>query len=366
MRFANAKTYFLFLFCIICGSFLIAASASAHVLSYGAIRTELVAQGNQIKLTTEVPQNISYASYYGNTSEFELIQNQFSSSFVISQGGEPCPFTLGSYDNTSTLDQSVFSGTFVCAAPVGIDNLKIHVAVFKESFLTFDHFVSISIGSNEWQLVFNANKQDYPADVPAQYLGTIFDRFLVVLKEFTWLGIEHIWTGYDHILFLLSVILLVRSLKKIFVLVTSFTVAHSITLILASFHVVNISSWIVESCIALSIAYMAYRNIRILRAEQAAVPLSERWVMTFGFGLVHGLGFASALAATNLPAILLVPSVIVFNVGIEIGQLSILAIIIPLLFQVDKLPQRNKILKVFSILVFVLALYWFFQRFLQF
>ncbi len=347
------------------GVFLGAGNAHAHVLNYGAIRTELTAEGNRIQLKTEVPQNISYGSYYGGISEFELINAQFADKFLIEQDGQSCLFKLASFDNTSTVTRSIFYGRFDCPAPVlGIENLAIHVSMFKESFKQFDHFVSVSIGDKQWQLVFNDEKQDYPADIAAQYLGTMWDRFLVVAKEFLWLGIRHIWTGYDHILFLLSVILLVRSVKKILILVTSFTVAHSITLILAGLNIVSIPSWLVEPLIALSIAYMAYRNLKSLHRKQEAVDISERWVTTFGFGLIHGLGFAAALADTKLPGILFVPSLVIFNVGIEIGQLGILAIVVPLLLQIDKLPYRDKILKIFTIIVGLLALFWFFERLL--
>lgn len=116
-------------------------------------------------------------------------------------------------------------------------------------------------------------------------------------KQFIELGIKHIWTGYDHILFLLSVILLMRIPKKILLLVTSFTIAHSLTLLLAGFHVLEIPSDVVEPLIAFSIVYTAFRNVAILRKKEKEV-LVHGWFTTFGFGLIHGLGFASILNET--------------------------------------------------------------------
>jgi hypothetical protein len=197
---------------------------------------------------------------------------------------------------------------------------------------------------------------------PAQALDYSPQHFLSVTGEYLFMGMLHIWTGYDHILFLLSVILLLRSFKKIFLLVTSFTIAHSITLILVSYYFVFIPPIFVEPLIALSIVYVAGRNIWLIKKKEEASNIGERWVSTFFFGLIHGLGFAGALLATDIPQEFFLPSLVVFNVGIEVGQFSILAVAIPLLFWLDKQVYARKVLTIFSAVICVLAVFWVVER----
>jgi len=135
---------------------------------------------------------------------------------------------------------------------------------------------------------------------------------------FVTLGIGHILTGYDHILFLLSLLMLGGSMRSIVKIVTAFTVAHSVTLSLAVLDVVTLPSRWVESAIALSIFYVAAENV-----WRGTASLRNRWLVTFGFGLVHGMGFASALREMRLPQANVAASLVGFNVGVEIGQLAV-------------------------------------------
>ena len=137
------------------------------------------------------------------------------------------------------------------------------------------------------------------------------------------LGVEHILTGYDHILFLFALILRGGRLRSLLGIVTAFTVAHSITLALAVLGVVVVPSRIVEPVIALSIAYVALENIFRRRAA------SGRWVVSFVFGLVHGFGFAGALLELGLPPSGLIGSLVFFNLGVEAGQAMIVAAAVP-------------------------------------
>ncbi len=204
------------------------------------------------------------------------------------------------------------------------------------------------------------------------------------LKQYIVDGAFHIWIGYDHILFLLSLLLpavlifrkndtqltrkllgnsqilpaesFVRVLKEVLKVVTAFTLAHSITLSLAALGVVSLPSRWVESTIAASIIVAAVQNIR-------GVVDSKRWVMAFGFGLIHGFGFASVLADLGLPQNALITSLVGFNVGIEGGQLAIVAVFMPLAFWLRSTRfYQVAIFKWGSVLIALLALYWFVQR----
>jgi hypothetical protein len=155
-------------------------------------------------------------------------------------------------------------------------------------------------------------------------------------RRFLFLGVEHIFTGYDHIAFLLALLLLGGRFLDLVKIVTSFTIAHSVTLALAALGVLNPPSRWVESLIALSIVAVAGENLWVLRASaggtaRVASALRHRWRITFAFGLVHGFGFASALRDLNLPRSALVAGLVSFNLGVEVGQVAIVTIAFPLL-----------------------------------
>jgi HupE / UreJ protein len=153
--------------------------------------------------------------------------------------------------------------------------------------------------------------------------------------RFLRLGAEHIFQGADHIAFLLGVLLLGGSVRQLVGIVTAFTVAHSLTLALATLGWVVPPPRLIEPLIALSIVAVAVENLLSLRppvsAERVRTAIAHRWRLTFAFGLVHGFGFAGALRALDLPRALLAPSLLTFNLGVELGQLVIVALAWPLL-----------------------------------
>ena len=192
------------------------------------------------------------------------------------------------------------------------------------------------------------------------------------LKQYIVDGTWHIWIGYDHILFLLSLLLpavLLRrnqqwepapTLKGSFVevlkVVTAFTLAHSITLSLAALGVISLPSRLVESVIAASVVLAALNNLR-------GTIEGKRWVMAFVFGLIHGFGFASVLADLGLPQDALVLALVGFNVGVELGQLAIVAVFLPIAFTLRRTWfYRVGVLTGGSILVAMLASWWLAQR----
>lgn len=138
------------------------------------------------------------------------------------------------------------------------------------------------------------------------------------------LGVEHILLGIDHLLFVLALVLLVKGWRRLVGTITSFTLAHSITLALATLGLVNVPGPPVESCIALSIVFVAAETVR---SRQGRPGLTERapWLIAFTFGLLHGLGFAGALSEVGLPQQAIPLALLFFNVGVEIGQLAFVA-----------------------------------------
>jgi hydrogenase/urease accessory protein HupE len=174
------------------------------------------------------------------------------------------------------------------------------------------------------------------------------------------LGIAHIWTGYDHLLFLFGLLLVCRSFRSIIGIISCFTVAHSITLALATLGIVNLPSSLVEPMIAASIFYVGLENL----ARRGAEP-KGRWALTFGFGLIHGFGFASALRELGIGSRghgIAMP-LLTFNLGVEIGQVSIAAIVLPIVWQLRKNPGFVRYgVPILSAIVALAGLYWFLQR----
>jgi hydrogenase/urease accessory protein HupE len=144
------------------------------------------------------------------------------------------------------------------------------------------------------------------------------------------LGIEHIWSGIDHLLFILALMILVKGTRRLIATVTAFTVAHSITLAGATLGLVQVPQQPVEACIALSIVFVASE---IVYARQGWQGWTERWpwIVAFTFGLLHGFGFAGALNAVGLPQTAIPVALLFFNVGVEIGQLLFIAAILSIM-----------------------------------
>ncbi len=158
-----------------------------------------------------------------------------------------------------------------------------------------------------------------PADEANTHRRTAESSSWRTTRQFFVLGVEHIFLGYDHILFLLALIVVSR-LRDLVKIVTSFTVAHTITLILATLEVVQVNRDWVEIAIAATIVYTAVENFWIRPGDAAG---SRRWMLTFAFGLIHGFGFAGVLRELGLPSTGLVRALLSFNVGVEAGQLAI-------------------------------------------
>jgi hydrogenase/urease accessory protein HupE len=156
------------------------------------------------------------------------------------------------------------------------------------------------------------------------------------------LGIEHIWGGIDHLLFILALIILVKGTRRLVATVTAFTVAHSITLAGATLGFVRVPQQPVEAAIALSIVFVA---CEIVRARQGSRGWTERWpwIVAFTFGLLHGFGFAGALTAVGLPQNAIPVALLFFNVGVEIGQLLFIAAILSIMAFARWLSERAAI-----------------------
>ena len=158
----------------------------------------------------------------------------------------------------------------------------------------------------------------------ASFVVEAAPRALEVARTYTVLGVEHILTGIDHLLFVLALLILVEGTRRLIATVTAFTVAHSLTLAGATLGFVHVPGPPIEAAIALSIVFVA---TEIIHSRQGRIGLTERfpWIVAFTFGLLHGFGFASALNAVGLPQTAIPVALLFFNVGVEVGQLLFIA-----------------------------------------
>lgn len=182
--------------------------------------------------------------------------------------------------------------------------------------------------------------------------GNSFADFLVM-------GVKHIWTGYDHLLFLFGLLIVTRDFASSIKIITCFTMAHSITLAVATLSLIQFSSRIVEPLIAASVVYVGIENL--FRGDDP----KGRWLLTFGFGLIHGFGFASVLRELGVGVNgsgIAVP-LVSFNLGVEVGQVAIAALVLPVIWKLREKPAFiTHWVPACSVLVALLGGYWFVQR----
>ena len=235
-------------------------------------------------------------------------------------------------------------------------DLRYRVTLFQDVDPAARHVALIAAEGGERERALDRN-------APEIALSGAVTSLLQVVGRFIQAGIEHIFLGYDHIAFLLAVILWGQRLWPLAKVVTAFTIAHSITLSLAALQIFAIPSAIVEPAIAASIIFVAAENFFSRNVDR-------RWPVTFAFGLIHGFGFASALQEIGLPPNALVPALAAFNIGVEIGQIVIVALVFPLLLLSDRVGgvaaahkgRHPAVVYSCSAVIFALGVYWLIER----
>lgn len=238
---------------------------------------------------------------------------------------------------------------YACAGTIG----KLHVRDRFDILLGPNHH---TIADFQWaggttQVVFEAGRRD--AEIAIGQAKTedrngkgAMSTFGAYLHE----GVEHILLGYDHLLFVVALILPGGTIMSLLGVITAFTVAHSITLAMSVLGIFTLPGWIVEPVIALSIAYVAFENLYMRKA------LSRRWGVSFLFGLVHGFGFAGALAEVGLPPGGVASALIGFNLGVELGQALVVAIALSLLVGLRKFSWHRRAVQLASVLIMMIAI----------
>lgn len=205
------------------------------------------------------------------------------------------------------------------------------------------------------EVTFTDGEPDYLYDVNYVAEAPPRESIFVTLRRFLVLGINHILFGYDHICFLLALLVAVNRFKELAKIITSFTVAHSITLILAALKIVTLPQRLVECGVALTIIYVAAENLW-------RKHITHRWTLTFVFGLIHGFGFATVLAGMELPRESIVRCLLSFNVGVEVAQLGIVVAAMPVLSLLAKSGHAAATRAAVSICVGLFGIGWLVDR----
>jgi len=297
--------------------------------------------------------------------EYEMKTAKVLSQLQIEIDGAPTPIKPVNYSTELYNDGPYAAMYFEIALPKNPRLLQVQYRLFFDVDPSHRGLMRLQNSGKTMSAIFRPGQTTQQFDLRNL---TATERFF----DFIRLGVWHIWTGIDHILFLLALLLpsVLRwgaggweisasfrgTLLSVLKIVTAFTLAHSVTLSLAALRIVHLNSRLVETIIALSVAIAALNNI-------FAVFPDLGWVIAFAFGLIHGFGFANVLSDLGLQRGNLAAPLIGFNTGVELGQLGVVALFLPLAFKLRALPvYRVGVFKFGSLLITALAAVWAWER----
>jgi len=283
----------------------------------------------------------------GRAESRERVLGYLRRKLAVAAQGQPCELAGGFVESARPgLDTVMAVGDFVC--PQRVQELAVRDDLFDVFGPDHHTLAKVEAGGLTQQFAFATEAREA--------------RFLVARvggssrEGFFRLGMAHILTGYDHLLFLTALLVPGGSLWALLKIVTAFTIAHSITLTLAVLGMLTISPRLVEPAIAASIAWVALEN---LRSDPAP---SHRWLVSFGFGLMHGLGFASGLGPLELPPGSLVLALGGFNLGVEVGQGLVVAGALPALLWLRSRAWEPQLVRVVSVALAAVGVGWLIER----
>jgi hypothetical protein len=251
----------------------------------------------------------------------------------------------------------------VCAAP--IEKLTLRDAFLFDRDAQHKNLIAIEAGEYVQSAILSTDLREITVSVHAPGM-------LQQLGEFIRQGMLHIALGFDHLLFLVALLLPAawvyregarrvdapfrEVFRQVFITVSAFTVAHAITLALTLFNWFSFRSSVVESLIALTIMLSCLNNLRPWLTQRL-------WVLAFGFGLIHGIGFATTLGELGLSPSAKLIALLGFNVGVELAQLALVALLLPIFFMMRAhSAYRIVVVHGFSVIIFIVATIWFIQR----
>jgi hypothetical protein len=347
---------------------LLAASATqAHIASNGFLTLDVAgstAQGSLELALRDGELAVGLDSDHdGKITWGELRSHQ--RELRVGAGGAGCPEEVGPLRVNDRVDGRYLWLPFTVRCPSQLADLRIDYRLLEGVDPSHRGLLTLSAWGSTQTAVLGGG-------AGPQVISLLHPSPWRAFTEYLTTGVWHIWSGIDHLLFLLSLLLpaVLRrregqweaarlaqpAFLNILKVVTAFTCAHSITLSLAAFDVVRLPSRLTESAIAASIIVAALNNIRPKVTEQ-------RWRIAFAFGLLHGFGFASVLADMGLPPGARLVSLVAFNLGVELGQLAVVLAVMPLAYAIRATSfYRRTVMQWGSSAIAALALVWLVQR----
>lgn len=342
--------------------------AFGHVA--GVTDTGIKVSRSKLMLTYTVPEdNLKELPQDAFLQGQAAIIKAISRGFEVKNDNNICRMQHKATRVLSEIKSQQFIFEVDCLSSIKV--LNIAYDLFYDKDETHKNFTRISILYRTQEITFSVDKKEH--SIPVQKLLMQWQSKnkksapvkppVVSNTHYFPLGLEHILFGFDHVLFLLALLLIPLSIKQILLLVTSFTIAHSITLALSVLDIVTLPTLWVEAVIALSIVCAAFANVFALQAQPqtADARFKPRVAMTFLFGLLHGFGFSYMLKqiglGDNAPSALLF-----FNLGVEAGQLIIVLVAVPLLALLFKLNKGYRFAQGLSALIALMGLYWLYRR----
>ena len=336
-------------------AFFLAFPALAHQSDFGY--SEILVDGKDVSYLVEVPAHylpIPGLDPLGPPVEPDEVRphmpavEDFLREHVAVQSGQEAPAPAAIELLDAGRDTGLIALVLRYSFEEPVREVVVKHDVFDSREPSYKNLAKVHVGGRTLEYIFNHDRTVFRFDGRG-LLAQAWTFFL--------LGVEHIFTGYDHLAFVFAMILVGQSMGQIAKIVTGFTVAHSLTLIMAALGVVSLPGRLVESVIALSIAVVAAENFVIKSPD-------KRWIIAFVFGLVHGFGFSGVLRELGLPTEGLVSSLLSFNLGVEAGQLVVVALIFPLVLALRKTSWHVPVVRTASAAVLVMGLIWFGERIL--
>lgn len=385
--------------------FLIPGWAAAHISGYTDTSIQITAAGVRVIYTLPSDHLKELNEIAGIPSDRVAPPEDYSSTvrngWSIISSNEACLLTQSKAVALDNLPSYQFTFTYVC--PAGLDSLTIHYGLFFDKWPDHENFVRMLMADQRQRLRFTAEKSDLTVPVNkllAEWGKPLAKGFFSIdpnrgLKEalagqeadlpkvvevspslgsldlaqidpgFIKLGLAHIFQGLDHVLFVIGLVLVTRSWQNLLALVTAFTLAHTLTLGLSTLGLVDFQASVTEPLIALTIIYIGAENLYFthLGGGETRFNLAflRRIGLVFGFGLIHGVGFSYVLREMGMREDLL-GSLLYFNLGVELGQLAIIALSLPLVLFWRRLSCGYRISSVMSICIVCIGLAMFVNR----
>jgi len=323
----------------------VGGAAQAHVANLSSSTLEVAGHEVRARLALN-PADVAAAVGQGGAGATLAYVDRHVA--VLDSAGRACERTQGQV----TAGQQL-AGPHVEAALVWLcpgTPMTYRATLFQELDPAARHVVLRAGPDGERQAVLDARRADVPLAEPMTAAEAAWAYLLS--------GIEHILIGYDHVAFLLAVILWARSVRSLLAIVTGFTLAHSVTLSLAALDVVSVPGAVIEPLVAASIIFVAAENYIIPNA-------AHRWWVATLFGLVHGFAFAGALGEVGLPQGAKLVALVCFNLGVEVGQIAIVLIAVPLIVALERrlsAVAARRLIHATSGVLLVLGVYWMAER----